>query len=356
MVARSLLVAGVASLLLAAGPALVSPAMASVTAPAAHAGDVPPPAQRIAATTATFNAIEAKIAAGTSLRLRFPDPTASEDIIDYGVNDLWKRAIDGAGVTVAYVVTNPDPNLAASMATYDTAMDLPPANITDMALPAPTDPTAVCQIECSTGEDQLDAEAIHSMAPFANILFVHPPVPETIGMQGWPEVAQAIKMIADQHLADVISVSLGDGENDFINDPTNPNASQQAAIRSLDPAFLDAAAHNIPVTFASGDCGPTDPPVLGDTGQCTPAIGVTAGHPVDSPWITAVGGTIPNAGLATDSRADRPRRPVDRPERQLRRRGRRRLHHLPQAVVAARQPGAQRRHRPGLSRHRHGCQ
>jgi Subtilase family len=298
MVARSLLVAGVASLLLA-GPALVSPAMASVTAPTGHTGDVPPPAERIAATTATFNAIEAKIAAGTSLRLRFPDPTASEDIIDYGVNDLWKRAIDGAGVTVAYVVTNPDPNLAASMATYDTAMDLPPANITDMALPAPTDPTAVCQVECSTGEDQLDAEAIHSMAPFANILFVHPPVPETIGMQGWPEVAQAIKMIADQHLADVISVSLGDGENDFINDPTNPNASQQAAIRSLDPAFLDAAAHNIPVTFASGDCGPTDPPVLGDTGQCTPAIGVTAGHPVDSPWITAVGGTIPNAGLAT---------------------------------------------------------
>jgi subtilase family serine protease len=96
-------------------------------------------------------------------------------------------------VTVAYVVTNPAPGLAASLATYDTAMDLPPANITDMALPAPTDPTAVCQIECSTGEDRLDAEAIHSMAPYANSLFVHPPVPETVGMQGWPEVAQAIK-------------------------------------------------------------------------------------------------------------------------------------------------------------------
>jgi hypothetical protein len=51
--------------------------------------------------------------------------------------------------------------------------------------------------------------------------------------------------------------------------------------------------------FASGDCGPTDPPVLGDTGQCTPTIGVTAGHVADSPWVTAVGGTIPNAGLAT---------------------------------------------------------
>lgn len=297
MVARPLLIAGAGGLLVTS-LACASPAPAGAAAPSCQG--VRPAATRIAATTATYNAIEGKIAAGTSLRLRgFPDPTAQEDIIDYGLNDLWQKGIDGACVTVAYVVTNPDPGLAASLATYDTAMDLPPANITDMALPAPTDPTAVCQIECSTGEDRLDAEAIHSMAPYANILFVHPPVPETVGMQGWPEVAQAIKMIADQHLADVITVSLGDGENDFINDPTNPTASQQAAVHSLDPAFLDAAAHNVPVMFASGDCGPTDPPVLNDTGQCTPPIGVTAGHPVDNPWITAVGGTIPNAGLAT---------------------------------------------------------
>jgi subtilase family serine protease len=297
MVARPLLIAGAGSLLIA-GTVLASPALANPATPSCQG--VPPPAERIAATTATYNAIEAKIAAGQSLRLRgFPDPTAREDIIDYGNNDLWKTGIDGACVTVAYVVTNPDPGLAASMASYDTAMDLPPANITQMALPAPSNPSFVCQIECSSGEDRLDAEAIHSMAPYANIIFVHPSVPETIGMQGWPQVAQAIEMIADQHLADLITVSLGDGENNFINDPTNPTASQQAAIRSLDPAFLDAAAQNVPVMFASGDCGPTDPTVLNDTGQCTPPIGVTAGHPVDNPWVTAVGGTIPNAGLAT---------------------------------------------------------
>jgi hypothetical protein len=298
MVARSLLIAGAASLVISS-VALASPALARPMTPADQTQGVPPPAERIAATNATFDAIEAKIAAGQSLRLRFPDPTAQEDIIDYGVHDLWQTGIDGAGVTVAYVVTNPDPGLAASMATYDTAMDLPPANITDMALPAPTDPSFVCQVECSAGEDRLDAEAIHSMAPYANIIFVHPSVPETLGVQGWPQVAQAIEMIADQHLADIITVSLGDGETDFINDPTNPGASAPAAIRSLDPAFLDAAAHNVPVMFASGDCGPTDPTVLSDTGQCTPAVGVTAGHPADSPWVTAVGGTIPNAGLAT---------------------------------------------------------
>ena len=298
MVARPLLIVSIGGLL-AASTALAAPALASGATSAGATPGVPPPAVRIAATNATYNAIEAKIAAGHSLRLRFPDPTAQEDIIDYGVHNLWNQGIDGSGVTVAYIVTNPDPSLQASMATYDAAMDLPPANITEMALPAPANPAATCQIECSTGEDRLDAEAIHSMAPYANILFVSPPVPETIGIQGWPQVAQAIEMIADQHLADVISVSLGDGETDFINDPTNPGASQQAAIHSLDPALLDAAASNIPVMFASGDCGPTDPPVLGDTGQCTPAIGVTAGHVADNPWVTAVGGTIPNAGLAT---------------------------------------------------------
>jgi Subtilase family len=307
MRARFLAAVGAGGLLVASA-ALATPALANRVAPSGQDRNaygtsgvqgVPPPAQRIAATTAVYNAIEAKIAAGKSLRLPFPDPTAQEDIIDYGVNDLWKKGIDGAGVTVAYVVTNPDPGLSASLASYDTEMDLPPANITQLALPAPGNPSAVCKIECSTGEDRLDAEAIHSMAPYANIIFVHPPVPETIGMQGWPEVAQAITMIADEHLADVITVSLGDGENDFINDPANPTAGQQAAVHSLDPAFLDAAAHNVPVMFASGDCGPTAPPVLGSTGQCTPPIGVTAGHPVDSPWVTAVGGTIPNAGLAT---------------------------------------------------------
>src|SRR5579863_1797775 len=299
MVARSLLIAGASSLLVASavvtGSAL--PAQASPAARSCHG--VPPAAQRIAATTATYNSIEAKIAAGESLRLRFPDPTAQEDIIDYGVSNLWKTGIDGACVTVAYIVTNPDPDLVSGLASYDAQMDLPTANISDVTLPAPSNPAFVCQIECSNVEDQLDAEAIHSMAPYAKILFVHPSVPETVGMQGWPQVAQAIEMISDEHLADVITVSLGDGENDFINDPTNPTASQSAAIHSLDPAFLDAAAHSVPVMFASGDCGPTDPPVLGDTGQCTPPIGVTAGHPVDNPWVTAVGGTIPNAGLAT---------------------------------------------------------
>lgn len=313
-IARSLAAATLVSLAAACSG---GPHPAKATAPATHAApatqsatathlaappDYPPTAARVAATTTTFAAIEAKIAAKKPLRLpSFPDPTAAEDVVDYGLNDLWRQGIDGAGVTVAYLVTNPDPGLKTAMATYDKAMHLPAAQITQMALPAAADPAAPCVVECDPLEDRLDAEAIHSMAPYAKLLFVHPPVPETAGMQGWPQVAQAIEMIADRHLADVITVSMGDGETDFAGDPTNPGASQQAAIHSLDPAFLDAAAQGIPVTFSAGDCGPTGPPVLDDTGQCTPTTGVAADHPVDSPWVTAVGGTIPNRGLAAKS-------------------------------------------------------
>ena len=136
MVARPLLVAGAGGLLVAS-LAFASPAPAGAATPSCQG--VPPSAQRIAATTATYNAIEAKIAAGTSLRLRgFPDPTAQEDIVDYGVNDLWQKGIDGACVTVAYVVTNPDPGLAASLATYDTAMVLTQIQAASIAPASPT--------------------------------------------------------------------------------------------------------------------------------------------------------------------------------------------------------------------------
>ena len=232
------------------------------------------------------------------------------------------------------------------MASYDTQMNLPPANITRYHTPGGEHPAFTCQVECSTGEDQLDAESIHSMAPFANILFVHPSVPETIGMQGWPQVAQAIEMIANNHLANVITVSLGDGETDFTGDPTNPGADAAAAIHSLDPAFLDAAAHNIPVMFASGDCGPTDPTVLNDTGQCTPAVGVTDGHPADNPWVTAVGGTIPNAGLNTKAGRTAPDALWTAPNNNSDAESAGRLQVLPAAVLAEEHPGPRRPDRP----------
>ena len=108
--------------------------------------------------------------------------------------------------------------------------------------------------------------------------------------------------------------------------------------------------------FASGDCGPTDPTVLNDTGQCTPPIGVTAGHPVDNPWVTAVGGTIPNAGLATAAGRTAPDALWTARNNHSDAEGAGVSTIYPKPFVAARYPGARRRHRPGRPRHLDGRQ
>jgi hypothetical protein len=290
---------GLIALLVAAGIA-GSGAVAATAHPSSQTTSVPSKAQRVKVTSAAYRAITDKVRRGQSLNaFGYDNFTSQYDVLDYGVNELWKKGIDGAGTTVAFVVTNPDDGLEAELNQFSKDMKLPKPDIEKLAMPVPSTPAPVCKVECSPGEDRLDAESIHMMAPYAKLLFVSPPVPETIGMQGWPELAQAVTMIADNHLADVISVSMGDHEKAFVNDPTNPGADQGAAIHSLDAAFFDAAAQRVPVLFSSGDCGPTGPTVLDDTGQCTPTMGISADHPGDNPWVTSVGGTLPNKGLAT---------------------------------------------------------
>lgn len=263
----------------------------------------PPAAQRIAATTAFYDKIESRVADGQGLLLndqQWANWTSEYDVLDYGLEQLWSGGWDGAGTTVAYIVSNPDSTLSTVLQQYDQTLGLPPADLTQITYPAATSGSS-CDIRslCDPTEDELDAESIHTMAPYAHIIFVTTPVVETVGIQGWPQIAQAIEYIADNHLANVISVSEGDGEADFAHDPENQGVSASSAIHSLDPAMLDAAAQNVPVLFAAGDCGPTEVQPLYDTGQCTPDLGLTAGHPVDSPWVTAVGGSIPDPGLGS---------------------------------------------------------
>ncbi|MGH7920558.1 MAG: S53 family peptidase, partial [Candidatus Dormibacteraceae bacterium] len=303
---RSLALATLLTLALAAILPLVAHAAPANAAPAPWdrtLGAGPPEAQRVAATTSFYNSIESKLRSGQSLTLddqKWANWTAQYDVLDYGLESLWAQGFDGAGTTVAYIVSNPDNTLKSVLQQYDALLGLPPVNLTQINYPAAA-PGATCDVNelCDPIEDELDAESIHTMAPYAHIIFVTTPVPESVGMQGWPQIAQAIEYIADHHLANVISVSEGDGEGDFSPDLENKGVSASDAIHSMDPAYLDAAAQGIPVLFAAGDCGPTEVQLLNATGQCTPNVGRTAGHPVDSPWVTAVGGSIPDPGLGT---------------------------------------------------------
>ena len=254
-----------------------------------------PPGQREQVTNAFYQSILNAVKTGQKLNLH------EQDVLDYGVDALWKQGIDGSGTTVAILLSSPDPQLPSVLSQYSTTVGLPQANLTMTQFPASNPPATSCSFQqaCGPGEDRLDAESIHTMAPYAKLLFVYTPVPETLGIQGWPELGQAIEYVSSNHLADVITISEGDAEANFNADPSDPGAGQAAEIHSLDPALLTAAANDVPLLFASGDCGTTQVTLLNEQTQCWPNTPQSSGHPVDSPWVTSVGGTIPNPGIVT---------------------------------------------------------
>src|SRR5262249_58787214 len=95
-------------------------------------------------------------------------------------------------------------------------------------------------------EVSLDVEVAHAIAPGANILLVNTPTAETLGVQGFPQMMAAIKYVVDNHLADVVSMSLASAEDAF---------SSQQSLENLRYAFKAAAASGVTVLGAAGDTG-----------------------------------------------------------------------------------------------------
>jgi subtilase family serine protease len=113
------------------------------------------------------------------------------------------------------------------------------------------------------GEESLDFDAVHSMAPGASIIYSATACTDP-GNGGLYE-------LIDNHLADIVTNSYGfNGENlptDFIN--------------AEDQYFLQAAAEGMSILFSSGD-----------SGDLAAINGYASGSwEATSPYVTAVGGT-----------------------------------------------------------------
>jgi|SRR5689334_647539 len=131
-------------------------------------------------------------------------------------------------------------------------------------------------------ETSLDVEWAHATAPKANILLVATPTAETLGVQGFPQMMNAIQYVVDNDLADVISMSLGAGEASFHNG--------LSALQQMRQGFIDAQAHRITVLASTGDNGTSNPlkePVKNPALIPYPSVG----WPASDPLVTAVGGT-----------------------------------------------------------------
>jgi subtilase family serine protease len=195
----------------------------------------------------------------------------------YGIAGAVNKGIDGRGQTVAIIDWYVSPTLYSDAAEYASRNDpghpllaskysqhvFPP----NTALAGPDD----CDASGDFGEQSLDVEAAHAMAPGARILYV--------GASDCQDSStdQALNYIVAGRLANVVSNSYGDlGEDGIAADE----------IQAFSQIVTEGALEGISINFSSGDDGDE----AANIGQ------PEADFPASDPWVTAVGGTSLGVG------------------------------------------------------------
>jgi subtilase family serine protease len=186
----------------------------------------------------------------------------------YGVD---KVPAAGAGTTVAIVDAFASPTLYSDASEYarrnDPAHPLTRAQFSEKVFPVNHDlePPDQCDAAGWYGEQTLDVEAVHALAPEADILYVGSSDCQDASLD------TALNWIVAGHKADIISNSYGNLGEDI-------PASEVVAWSQI---ALQAVLEGIGIYFSSGD-----------SGDNVAALGhPAADFPATLPWVTAVGGT-----------------------------------------------------------------
>jgi subtilase family serine protease len=194
----------------------------------------------------------------------------------YGISGAY----NGAGQTVAIIDAYASSTIAQDVNQWSTNRGLPtltPGQFTQVVAPGtflrPENPKQSPQEWA--GEETLDIEAVHGMAPAAKIVYVGSP-------NNYRDLDAAMNFVVDRHLAQIVTNSYG----------FSTELLPTGYVKPLEDTFIQAAAEGIGVYFSSGD-----------NGDETSAHGfATPDWPAVSPWVTAVGGTALGVD-ATNTRA-----------------------------------------------------
>lgn len=173
----------------------------------------------------------------------------------------------GKGVTVAITDAFASPTIAADAAQYAKRNGDPgyrKGQLTQV-LPADYRYTEECDAGGWYGEETLDVEAVHAVAPAADIVYVG-------GASCTDDdLLDSLAKVVDNRLADIVSNSWGDVE-------ANETPDVAAA---YDQIFQQGAVEGIGFYFSSGD-----------NGDNVASTGIKqVDTPANSAWVTAVGGT-----------------------------------------------------------------
>ncbi len=123
------------------------------------------------------------------------------------------------------------------------------------------------------GEETLDVEAVHGMAPAATIVFVGAP-------NNFQDLDAALNHVVDRHLASIVTNSYG----------FNSEILPAGYIKPQEDTILQGVVEGIGIYFSSGD-NSDESLVQGYT---------TTDWPASSPFVTAVGGTSLAVGASNN--------------------------------------------------------
>jgi subtilase family serine protease len=192
----------------------------------------------------------------------------------YGESELLEEGVDGRGITVAITDAYASPTIYQDAQRYNVVHKQPlfTRHQFSQITPGPDgyDLVDECGAQGWYGEETLDVEAVHAMAPGANIVYVGAADCASGLDDAW---AGAI----DNHIADVITNSWTDGVDDL------PDLGA-AYVAFYQQFSLEAALTGITVNFSAGDSGD-------HTAGGTDLASKTVEFPADLPYVTGVGGT-----------------------------------------------------------------
>lgn len=193
----------------------------------------------------------------------------------YGMTGAIGSGDDGRGVTVGVIDAYASATILQDANTYSAAHGLPSLNghFRQVVAPGtynrPENPKQDPQ--GWAGEETLDVEAVHTMAPGADITYIGAP-------NNYRDLDAIMNKVVDEHLADIVSNSYGYGGEALPTGTIKPSLDTQ----------VQAAAEGITLFFSSGD----NADETGGVAGATP----TPDWPASSPYVTAVGGT--SAGVS----------------------------------------------------------
>jgi subtilase family serine protease len=188
---------------------------------------------------------------------------------------------DGRGITVAITDAYASPTLESDANTYATSHDgqaFAAGQFTETTDPATWTGASECGGETGwAGEQILDIEAVHGMAPGADIHYY--------GANSCNDADFIVTLtsIVNTRSANVVTDSWGEPVFSVSGDEPTPTMAEYSQV------FEQGIAEGIEFVFSSGDCGAEDPNTA--CGSVDGSTTEQANFPSSDPYVTSVGGT-----------------------------------------------------------------